>query len=239
MNLMRRGRVWHLRRRVPAQFRSVDRREAVYLSLHTDSETVARHKAPIIWQEQINSWEARMLGDSEDAEQRWEAAQTLARLRGLRYLPAARVATLPREELLHRVEMIQQRDGSADPQVAVAILGGASEPPITISRALKLYWGLSRDRNLEKSPDQARRWGNPRKKAITNLIRVIGDKPVAEISADDMLDFRDWWLERIETNNLTPNIGNKDLTHIGDVLPVRVKRADPVDNRPILAKNAS
>lgn len=218
MSIMKRGRVWHLRRRVPRRCRAVDRREAVYLSLHTDSEMIARQKMPIVWQEQVNAWEALLAGDTEDAEHRHAAAQDLARLRGLRYLPAPRVAALPREDLLQRVAMVQRRDGSADHQLAVAVLGGAAEPPITISRALELYWGLARDRNLEKSPDQIRRWQNPRKKAIANLIAVIGDKPLAGISADDMLDFRDWWLERIETHGLTPNSGNKDLTHLGDVL---------------------
>lgn len=54
MPITKRGKTWHLRRRVPKRYRSVDRREAVYPSLHTDSETVARQKEPIIWQEQIH-----------------------------------------------------------------------------------------------------------------------------------------------------------------------------------------
>ena len=75
----------------------------------------------------------------------------------MRYLTAPQVAALPRKELLQRVEMVQRRDGSADHQRAVAVLGGAPEPPITLSGALDLYWGLTRDRNLEKRPDQIRR----------------------------------------------------------------------------------
>src|SRR5699024_7067955 len=108
-------RIWHIRRRVPARYRRVDRRAAGYLSLHTDSEAVARQKAPIIWQEQINAWEALLAGDAEDAERRFAAAQELAQIRGVRYLNAPRVAALPRDELLRRVEMARSRDGRADP----------------------------------------------------------------------------------------------------------------------------
>jgi len=218
MSLQKRGRTWHIRRRVPTRYRSIDAREAVYLSLHTDSEMVARQKMPIIWQEQVNSWEARLAGDTEDAEQRHAAAQDLARLRGMRYLPAGRVAALPREELLQRVEMVQKPDGKPDSGLAVAVLGGAAEPPIRLSRALELYWGLARDRTLGKSPDQVRRWENPRKKAVRNAIAVMGDREIAEITRDNMLDFRDWWMDRMATQGLTPNSGNKDLGHLGDVL---------------------
>lgn len=226
MGITRRGRVWHLRKRVPRRYAGVDSREAVYLSLHTDSETVARQKAVLVWQAQLDAWEARLAGDTSDAERRFHAAQELARIRGVRYLTVERVAELPREELLERVERVRQSNGQADPQEAVALLGGVAEPPITLSRALALYWGLARDRTIGKSPDQLRRWENPRKKAIGNLIAVIGDKPLAEITGEDMLAFRDHWLERIETEGLTANSANKDLTHLGDVLKTvnRMKR---------------
>jgi hypothetical protein len=33
-----------------------------------------------------------------------------------------------------------------------------------------------------------------------------------------MLDFRQWWADRLEAQDLTPNSANKDLVHLGDVL---------------------
>jgi integrase len=59
---------------------------------------------------------------------------------------------------------------------------------------------------------------NPVNKAVKNLISVIGDKRIDSITRDDMLDFRDWWAERLEKEDLTTNSANKDLTHIGKVL---------------------
>lgn len=218
MRIMKRGEIWHQRRRVPVRFRSVETRREIWQSLHTDSETVAKQKAPIIWQEQLNAWEAKLAGEDEDAERRFEAARDLAQLRGMRYLPVRKVAELSRDALLDRIETIPERKGVIDSREATAILGTTPEPPIRISRALTLYWQLAKDRTLAKSPDQLRRWENPRKKAIANLISVIGDKPLAEITGDDMLDFRDWWLERMRAEHLTANSANKDLTHLGDVL---------------------
>lgn len=226
MRIMKRGEVWYQRRRVPVRFRRVEARGEIWLSLHTDSESIARQKAPIVWQEQINAWEAKLAGEDEDAERRFAAAQELAQLRGYRYLPAGNIAQLPRDELLNRIEAVPVRNGKVDTIEAAAVLGGVPKPPITFSRALKLYWELARDRTINKSSDQVRRWENPRKKAIRNLIAVIGDKPISDLNGDDMLEFRNWWLERMQHEKLTPNSANKDLTHIGDVLKTvnRMKR---------------
>jgi integrase len=226
MSIVRRGSTFHLRKRVPLRYRRVEPRVTVWISLHTDSETVAKAKAPVAWQHLIEAWEAWLAGDTKDAERRFEAARELAAVRGFRYLPAAQVATLPREELLDRIEAILERAGAPDKRDAAALLGGVGEPPIKVSRALEIYWSLSADRARGKSEDQLRRWKNPRKKAVANFLAVVGDKPMAEINGDDMLAFRDWWMEKLDAEDLTPNSANKDLIHLGDVLKTvnRMKR---------------
>jgi len=208
--------------------------------LHTDSETVANAKAPLIWAEQIEVWEAKLSGDTSEAEERLAAAERLAKVRGYRYLPAPKVAELPLSNLMSRVEKVKTLNTAQD---AAALLGGVAPPAITITRALELYWHLARDRVLGKSEDQRRRWENPRKKAIRNLAEVIGNKPIAEITGDDMLEFRDWWLDRIEIEGLTGNSGNKDLSHLGDVLKTvnskkRLGLTLPLDGLSITQKDA-
>ncbi len=42
MSLAKRGRLYRLRRHVPHRYRSIKPRETVWISLHTDSETIAR-----------------------------------------------------------------------------------------------------------------------------------------------------------------------------------------------------
>jgi integrase len=226
MNIMKRGNTFHLRKRVPRRYQSVEERESVWVSLHTDSESIAKTKAPIAWQHLVEAWEARMAGDTADAERRFEAAKELAAVRGFRYLPVAKVAELPREEVLARIEAARGRDGEPDLREAAAVLGAVPEPQITVTRALDLYWGLAADKTIGKSKDQMRRWKNPRTKAVRNFVAVVGDKALLDITTDDMLDFRDWWMDKLELDGLTPNSANKDLIHLSDVLKTinRMKR---------------
>jgi hypothetical protein len=131
----------------------------------------------------VDAWEARLAGDTVDAERRFQAAKDLAAIRGFNYLPAEQVAKLPREQLLARVEAVPHRNSKPDLVEAAAMLGGVSPPAITVSRALELYWTLAADRLRGKSDDQKRRWRNPRIKAAANFIGVVGDKPLSSITA--------------------------------------------------------
>ena len=151
MALKKIGKTYHLRRRVPKRFAPIEPRELVSQSLHTDSEQLAKLKAEAAWAELIEAWEARLAGDTEDAERRFEAARELAERRGFRFLPAAKVGALPVAELLERVEAVPEHKGEPNPVEAAALLGGVSEPPVTVTRALDLYWGLTKDKTLGKS----------------------------------------------------------------------------------------
>ncbi len=166
----------------------------------------------------IEAWEARLAGNSDDAEARYEAARDLARVRGFRYLDAGAVAKLPIDEVVERVDAVAAPANQPDMVEAAALLGTVPEPRITVSKALDLYWTLAREKTLGKSEDQLRRWEAPRKKAVKNFVAVVGDKEIANITRDDMLDFRQHWLDRIEAGEVTANSANKDLIHLGDVL---------------------
>ncbi|MEM6635535.1 MAG: DUF6538 domain-containing protein [Pseudomonadota bacterium] len=213
-NLKLREGKWHLRRRVPKRYHPVEVRNEVVLSLKTDSLEVAQRKMSDVWELQIEAWEAKLAGDTSDADRKHAAAMELAAVRGVRYMPIREVSDLPIEKVLERVE------AASDHREAVATLGAAPAPLITISKALDAYFKFVRDETLGKSRDQLRRWRNPRKKAVKNFIHLCGDKPIIEITRDDMLDFREWWLEKIIEEELTPNSGNKDLGHLGQVLQV-------------------
>lgn len=218
MTILKRGTTFHLRRRVPRRYRPVEQRETIWISLHTDSESLAKSKAQRAWAQMIEAWEARLAGDTADAEARYAAAQELARVRGVRYLDAGRVARLPLESLIERAEAVAAPAGQPDKAEVAAIMGTVPEPQLTLSKALQLYWTLARERTFGKSEDQLRRWENPRKKAVRNFIEVVGDRAIDNITRDDMLDFRQHWLDRIEAGEVTANSANKDLIHLGDVL---------------------
>jgi integrase len=217
MSIKRRNKIFHLIKRVPKRYAAIETRKTVWISLHTDSESVARQKAPAAWGEMIEAWEARLAGDTEDAEKRFDAARELAQKRGYRFLSADKVAQLPRGEFLDRVRAVVDDQGEPDKIEAAAVLGGAQAPQVTVEKALELFWDLAKDKTLGKSDDQLRRWKNPRIKAVSNFVKVIGNKPLAEVSRDDMLDFRDWWFEKLAKDGLTANSANKDLVHLGNI----------------------
>ena len=225
MNITKRGNTYHLVRRVPKRYASVERRGTIWISLHTDSESEAKSKAPMAWKLMQHAWEARLAGEVDDAERRYEAARNLAAMRGFRYLPIEKVAALPRQDRLERMEAVM-RNGEPDRIEAAAVLGGALPPAITVERALEMFWTLAKDRTVGKSEDQIRRWKNPRIKAVKNFVDVVGDKPIDQITPDDVLEFRQWWLDKIDAEGLTPNSANKDFTHLADTLKTvnRMKR---------------
>ena len=224
--IKKRGTTWQLYKRLPKRYASINERTFVWVSLHTDSESVARQKADGVWAQMIEAWEARLAGDTVDADRRLNAARSLAAVRGFRYLPADAVAKLPIAEVLERVEAVPIQNGAPDRIEAAALLGGVAAEAITVERALELYWTLAADKALGKSADQLRRWRNPRIKAVRNFIAVVGNKAIADITGDDMLSFRQMWMDRIEADEVTPNAANKDLIHLGDVLKTvnRMKR---------------
>lgn len=218
MALIIRGTTYYLRKRLPRRYDLVEDRKEILHSLHTDSRDVAETKAKVVWAELVQGWEARLAGDTQDAEARYEAARNLAKTRGFRYLPGAQVAKLPLEEILKRVETVSVARGRPNLAEADAVLGASGVPDITVTKALELFWTLAEDRTAGKSEDQIRRWENPRKKAVKNFVAVVGDVAIKDLTSEHMLDFREWWWDKIKEEDLSPDSGNKDFTHLGNML---------------------
>jgi integrase len=218
MTIQRRGNTFYLRKRVPQRFKRVEDRDMVFLSLHTDSESIAKVKATKIWADMIEAWEAKLDGDDADAFQRMEAARNLAAKRGFRFLSADKVAKLPLEEVLERVEKSLRPSGKVDKLEAEALLGGARPPRLTVSRALDRYWTVAKVKTMGKTEDQIRRWRNPRKKAVANFIEAISDIPLDEITTRDLFKFREWWVEKMAEESLSANSANKDFIHLTSMI---------------------
>ena len=142
----------------------------------------------------------------------YQNAVNRARLFGFSYLPASQIAAAPIEDIVERVQHVTACDNN--PHHAEAVLGGQPAPKIKLSVALAKFWGLARDKTVHKSPDQLRKWKTPRKRAVDNLINCIGDKDITKITRDDMLKFRDEWIDRIEAEKLVKNSANKNFNQI-------------------------
>ncbi|WP_299564082.1 DUF6538 domain-containing protein [uncultured Sulfitobacter sp.] len=121
---MKRGNNYYLKKRVPRRYQNVEERRSVWVSLHADSFSVAKEKAHAAWQHILEGWEARLAGDTSDAEKRFEAAKNLAAVRGFRYLPVERVAELPRMDFVERMEAVVGKDGEPGLREAAALTLG-------------------------------------------------------------------------------------------------------------------
>lgn len=230
MKFTRRGSTLYLRKRVPKRYHAVEEREYVWLSLHTDSESVARAKHPRVWGEMIEAWEAKLDGAKAEGEGRMRAARELAAKRGFRFPSAADVAQLPLEQIIERVERVITRKRNVDRIEAAALLGGARPPAMTVSLSLEAYWTIARPKTIGKSEDQIRRWENPRKKAVANFVDAVGDLALEEISTRDLFAFRQWWVDKMVAEGLTANSANKDFTHLTAMLK-DVARAEEIPLR--------
>lgn len=214
---------WSLYKRVPKRFAPVEARNHVLKSLKTDSRSVAERKAAAVWAHLVEGWEAKLKGQDADAEKRFAAAHDLAGHLGFSFMPVERVAALPLPDLAKRLRATVV-NGKSDPVAGAALLGTVTAPQLTLSAALERFWSEARDKTKGMSPDQVRRWKNPRIKAFNNFIGRVGDKPIEEITREDMLTFRNWWADRIDAEGMAANSGNKDIINLSKTLKDIVKR---------------
>ena len=210
-HIIDRNGTFYYYRRVPVEYAEIDKRRFVMKTLKTDSEETARKRAALVDKAQLESWETQLaVGHSDDQQARYDAAVRLARTHGFQYLPVDELKDRSLEELVRRMNEIT-RQGDDNKAIVAALAGGVEKPRITIADALDLFYDYSRDATRAKTDDELRRWKNPRKKAVANFISQFGNVFIDEITRDMALDFRGWWLSRIEEEDLTANAANKDI----------------------------
>lgn len=231
MGISRRGKkgLFQHFRRVPKRFAGIEPRALIRTALHTTDKNIANAKAAKIENLQDAAWEATLAGRDVEAEQQYEQLRALAEVRGVSYLPADLIAEMKPSEIVQRVEDIEDI-----PVMADALLGRIDTPGLSLLQLLETYQEFIADQLLDKSSDQLRRWKAPREKAIKNLISVIGDQNIRDITRDDGLRFRKWWWRRIETGKLSANSGNKDITYLSAMVNTVAKMNSWVIDNPFV-----
>lgn len=221
--LIRRGGVWHFRRRVPRDLADRDTRGEIRVTTGTRDRATALVISARLNSELEAHW--RNLADADgkvpspdSVAERFEAAAKMARRLGLAYRPAAELAKAPIADLVARIELLEQRGAIKSAPLVSAVLGGADRPAMTLGQMFDAYEKHAADRLLGKSEDQVRKWRNPRLRAIANLVDLIGDKPLADVTRDDALDFRTWWLDRVRDDGYDQGSANKDLGYIATMM---------------------
>lgn len=230
--LVRRGGVWQYRRRVPKHLIERLATTEIRVSTKVRDRTDALRAAASISAALEAQW-AKLSHPQPSASAAcvdYKAALATADALGITYRPAADIAASRLEDLLERVEKLAQplhlltrssavsttanaASGRPVPgsEIVSAVLGGAGKPELTLSTLVDAYQKLAADQTIGKSEKQLKQWKGKHQRAVDTLIARIGDKPLAEITRDDALDFRDWWIARIKDDGYTRNSANKNF----------------------------
>ena len=215
----KRDGVWYLVRRVPKEFAHLDKRNPVKVSTEiavVDDPRGVRAKAVVkqLAAELEAYWRGLRDGQAAEAHRRYEAARKRARSLNMSYLTADELAAGPLDEIMKRVRGLEQRNAINDEGEVAAVLGGESKPTLRLSGLLEAVEANQATALAKYSPNQLRRWKNAKKLAIKNLISIIGDKNLADISRADALAYRQYWQARVAAEDLRVDTANKDLGHL-------------------------
>ncbi len=234
--LLQRGKRWYYQRRVPGQFSHIDSRRFVKVSLKTESLEVARLRRDQLAEADDEHWMALAIEAAspegtgptirEALEHRYKAAISRAMAYGFSYKPAAPLAEgRSIADLMARIQTLEANAGkSGDPGRAdsEALLGGTPDPAasITVSEAFEVYLTrIAFDDQYNKSDAQRRSWEKTKRTSINYFVEQMGDLPLSEITRDKALEYRDWWMERMQPGGsnskpIAPNTANR---HIGNM----------------------
>ncbi|MEM9678879.1 MAG: DUF6538 domain-containing protein [Bacteroidota bacterium] len=203
-------------RRVPNIFKEFDPREKVRIALNTQCKRTALKKACALNDETESYWQSLARANKKHSDERYKEIVKLSRQLGFTYIPCAVLSEGDLMELHTRIQFLKNKMNNET--VVSAILGGEEQSGVLLSQALERFWEYAKPNLTDKNSDQQRKWKNPRKKAVNNFVKAVGDKDINTITHQDILTFRDWWMERMDEEEIKADTVNKDFTHLKGVL---------------------
>lgn len=208
---------FHYKRRVPVTIAHLDERAPhVRTSLKTDDRGLARRKRDLLEAADDALWASLITkGVTDPARRRYEAA--VKRVEALDFtFHGAGYFEQPEafDDLVDRLRHVLAT-GQQD-QIMEPLLGAIEVPKMTVSKAFELYCDeIVADELVNKSQVQKDQWKKVKKRAISNFIRLVEDKPMEEISIDDAKKIYRHWLARIAPKEgkatAGASSGNRDL----------------------------
>jgi integrase len=221
--LTRRGATWHFVRRVPAEFARLDRRGIIRHStrIKIADDRIGRRAARVA--DTLNAelerfWKDLATGHSGVDSARYDQARRHARSLGYDYVPNGELIDFPQEKRLERLEALVAKGLINDPNARAALLGTAPRPSFNLSRLFEEYESATKDEVKDMSPDQMRIWRNGRMRAVTQFVEVVGDKPVADLTYNDAIDYSEWWRGRVVDDEVAAKTANKDMGQLSRML---------------------
>lgn len=228
---------WRYVRRIPKKVAHLDTRGKIKTALGTASIEIARLRRDAM-EEADNSYWASLAEENPDkAQAQYDAARTRAQLLGFAYRPIQTIVDdTPIRELADRILALEGKSGAQLKQDALALLGTAPEPPLSVSKALEMFMGKVAGDDLRgKSPKQVADYRKVKTRAVKNFIALCGDMDMRAIERDHALRFYDWWASRIkgdgDRKGLSGNSGNRDLGNMRRIYKEVFKRLGERDRQ--------
>ncbi len=214
--LRKRGKRFHFRKRVPKAYQKYFSKPVIQVPLDTDSEVIALQRAGNFNLLLDDFWKDFALSKENTIHELFQEVVLKAKMCGFQYITKQELVT--QSSLTDFVNRINRADSSTDKQTKTALLGGVEKPVIYLSKAQDEYFAYEAGNKNEYSENQLKKWTNPRKKAIRNFIDLMGDQPISAITRKEMLEFRNWWIERITQEGLSSNSANKEFGFIRQIM---------------------
>lgn len=214
--LKKRGKRFHFQKRIPEEFRERIAKDFIQLSLKTDKESVAAQRAQNLNVILEEFWDELAISDLQrDGDLALEKIlKTSVQRRFQHGSTKGMITESSLAEALTRINLAYHTDARVEKILKIPDVSGDHR----FSKARDDFLSFEEGNLRDYSVDQIRKWKNPRLKASKNFIQLLGDKSVRDISRQDILDFRLWWLDRIRNNDLTANSANKEFSIIKKIL---------------------
>jgi hypothetical protein len=105
-----------------------------------------------------------------------------------------------------------------DASARAALLGTEKRPVFRLAKLFEEFEAASKDEVHDFSLDQLRIWRNGRMRSVENFVNVVGDKLVTELTEDDVIDYAEWWRNRVLEHGMAAKSANKDIGQISRML---------------------
>ncbi len=238
----KRNGFWYLVRRVPKEFVRVDDRGIIQLTtgirvVDDPRGVAASKKVQELDADLVRFWREKRDGVDPDASNRYREALKKARTLGVPYLPAHDAAQLlALEAIVKRLEMLEARETVEVRQEVAAILGGEAPPVFMVADMAVEFEAINAAALKSKSPRQMHRWRVQRVTALNTFVEAIsGNKPMSDLSRQDVLTFRQVLLDRVMAEEIEIDTANKAIGRVASMFR-DIAESKQLDLKPIFDK---
>lgn len=198
---------------VPQRYRSVEQRKELFVSLKTSDQAEAHRLAGATYEAVLANMNERLVGVAGPvSEGYYRSLVDLARARGFTYRTASDLVDGPIEDLVARLNQLKSMDPAGKNKAqSDALLGTAGRPKLKISELQAFYENEHRTEVAKKNERELIKYRAPFLRAANNLIALIGDKYIEDISYDDAQAFFDHMKDRVAKSEIVAKTGNKFL----------------------------